>query len=78
MSSHIEQAAVDNRKCTCHPDDRPEPCPRKFATGHCWRSAVYDETRKAMVLLKNSDRSKVEELFLQYMKRVERALIGSF
>ena len=64
--------------CTCHPDDSPTPCQRKYATHHCWRSAVYDETRAALIELKNRDRSPVEEKILDYLKRVERALDGTF
>lgn len=69
---------VDTRTCTCHPDDRPEPCSRKFATHHCWRAAVYDETREAMIKLKGKDRSSIEQSLLDYLMRVERALDGTF
>lgn len=81
MSDHIEhfEAAMrDDRKCCCHPDDAPVPCPRKFATHHCWRAAVYYETREAVVALKNRDTSPAEQKMLDYLKRVERALDGSF
>ena len=72
------QAKPDNRTCTCHPDDAPVPCPRKFAAHHCWRAAVYDETRKHIAQLKNSDRSPVEQEMLDYFMRVDRALDGTF
>ena len=72
------EAKADTRTCTCHPDDRPEPCTRKFATSHCWRAAVYDETREAIVALKNSDRSPLEQKFLDHLMRVERALDGTY
>lgn len=72
------EAKPDTRTCTCHPDDRPEPCPRRFATSHCWRSAVYSETWEAMVRLKNQDRNPAEQLMLNYLMRVEHALDGTF
>jgi len=28
-----------SRRCTCHPDDRPWPCPRRYAYSEC--VAVY-------------------------------------
>lgn len=69
---------ADNRKCTCHPEDRPDPCMRKFATSHCWRAAVYEETREAIVALKNRDRNQMEQRFLDHLMRVERALDGTY
>lgn len=73
------EAQPDTRSCTCHPDDdRPRPCPRKYAIHHCWRSAVYDETREAIVGLKNRDRTVLEQEMLNYLMRVERALDGTF
>lgn len=72
------EAEEDTRACSCHPDDRPAPCTRKFATSHCWRAAVYEETFEAMIRLKNKDRNRGEEGLLNYLKRVERALDGSF
>jgi hypothetical protein len=77
----MDQAAEpkpDTRTCNCHPDDAPIPCPRKFATHHCWRAAVYDETRAAVVHLKNIDRNTAEQQMLNYLMRVERALDGTF
>ena len=71
----VEQAAkVDNRTCTCHPDDKPIPCPKKYATRECWRAAVYEETKRYVIGLKNRDRQPHENILLDYMKRVERAL----
>jgi hypothetical protein len=67
------QTAVDHRSCTCHPDDRPSPCQRRFAVSECWRSAVHAETMEAIVALKNRDMSMGEQDFLDYLKRVERA-----
>lgn len=29
---------MDFRPCTCHPDDRPEPCQHKYALGDCLRA----------------------------------------
>ena len=72
------EAKPDTRPCTCHPDDAPSPCPRKFATHHCWRAAVYEETRNAVVALKNRDRNTGEQATLDYLMRVERALDGTF
>ena len=72
------EAKADTRQCTCHPDDRPEPCTRKYATGHCWRAAVYADTREAIVKLKNRDRNTVEQMMLDHLIRVERALDGTF
>lgn len=77
----MDQAAEfkpDTRTCTCHPDDAPSPCPRKFATHHCWRAAVYDEARTAVIALKNRDRGPLEQALLNHMMRVERALEGTF
>lgn len=71
-------AHPDTRTCTCHPDDAPVPCPRKFATHHCWRAAVYDETRAEMIALKNVDRNPNEQKLLNYLMRVERALDGTY
>lgn len=36
-----EQAvpAVDNRPCSCHPDDAPKPCTRRHALGECQATA---------------------------------------
>lgn len=80
MAIPIEAACPeqDDRKCTCHADDAPIPCPRKFATHHCWRAAVYQETREAIIELKNRDTSPVELKLLGYLKRVERALDGTY
>lgn len=72
------EAKPDTRTCCCHPDDAPIPCPRKFATHHCWRAAVYDETRKEMIALKNRDRNTQEQIMLEYLMRVERALDGTY
>lgn len=72
------EAKPDTRTCTCHPDDAPTPCPRKFATHHCWRAAVYEETRAGVVAIKNRDRSPEEQRFLDYLMRVERALEGTY
>lgn len=72
------EAKEDTRKCTCHPDDRPEPCTRKFATSHCWRAAVYEETRGHVIKLKNVDRIPIEQEMLDYFMRVERALDGTY
>jgi hypothetical protein len=72
------EAKPDTRTCTCHPDDRPNPCTRKFATSECWRAAVYKETWDALIAIKSRDRSVEEERFLNYLKRVERALDGTF
>lgn len=63
------------RACSCHPDDAPIPCPRKHATHHCWRAAVYDETRKMVIALKNRDRQPLEQALLDYLMRVERAVL---
>lgn len=71
------EAKEDTRTCACHPDDAPIPCPRKFATHHCWHAAVYQETRAAIIELKNRDQSPAEIKFLDYLKRVERALDGT-
>ena len=75
---HFEATMEDARACTCQPDDRPDPCTRKFATGHCWRAAVYQETRGHIVKLKNVDRESIEQEMLDYFMRVERALDGTF
>jgi len=78
MMEQAAEAKADTRTCCCHPDDAPIPCPRKFATHHCWRAAVYAETFQAMVDLKNRDRQPHEQKMLDYLMRVERALDGSF
>ncbi len=72
------EAKPDTRACTCHPDDAPVPCPRKFATHHCWRAAVYAEVREGVVALKGKDRNTIEQEFLNHLMRVERALDGTF
>ena len=72
------EAKADTRTCTCHPDDRPEPCQRKFATSHCWRAAVYKDVRDEVIALKNRDRSTAEQEFLNHLMRVECALDGTF
>lgn len=72
------EAKEDTRTCTCHPDDAPIPCPRKFAAHHCWRAAVYTETREQIVLFKNRDRTPEEQKALDYLMRVERALDGTY
>ena len=64
----------DTRQCTCDPDDAPVPCPRKFATHDCWRAAVLVETQENIVRLKNMDRNRIEQLLLDYMMRVRRAM----
>ena len=74
----LAEHAVDRRACSCHPDDRPNPCEKRYAAGHCWRAAVYRETREAMIELKNRDRNPIQEAMLHYLKRVERALDGTF
>lgn len=78
MTDKAAEAKVGTRPCTCHPDDRPQPCPRKFATHHCWRAAVYVETIEAIVALKGSDRTQREQMLLDHLMRVERALDGTF
>lgn len=78
MTDQATEAKPDTRTCTCHPDDRPVPCPRKFATNHCWRAAVYEDARETIVSLKNRDRSYSEQEFLKHLMRVERALDGTF
>jgi hypothetical protein len=78
MDDQAAEAKPDTRTCCCHPDDRPVPCPRKFAAHHCWRAAVYEETRLAVIELKNRDTSTAELKFLDYLKRVERALDGTY
>lgn len=78
MIDQAVEIVPDTRTCNCHPDDAPVPCPRKFATHHCWRASVYDETREALVHLKNKDRSPTEQKILDYLMRVERALNGTF
>lgn len=77
MASHTS-AKADTRQCTCHPDDRPVPCTRKFATSHCWRAAVYEETKEGIIALKSRDRNKQEQRLLDHLMRVERALDGTF
>jgi hypothetical protein len=72
------EAKPDTRTCTCHPDDRPDPCPRQFATSHCWRAAVYKDVRDGVIALKGRDRSTSEQEFLNHLMRVERALDGTF
>lgn len=64
----------DARSCTCHPDERPEPCERKHASRDCWRSAVLKETQAHIVRLKNQDRSPEEQQTLNYLMRVREAL----
>lgn len=61
--------------CSCHPDDRPEPCPRKQASSECWRAAVYEETNQAIIDLKGRDRSELEQKLLDYFMRVRRAVM---
>lgn len=78
MMDQAADAKTDTRTCTCHPEDRPEPCPRKFATSHCWRAALYDEVREGIIELENRDRSQIEQTWLNHLKRVERALDGTF
>lgn len=77
-TAEAKEAKEDTRTCSCHPDDAPAPCPRKFATRHCWRAAVYEETRGAIIALKNRDRSPAEQEFLDHLMRVERALDGTY
>ena len=80
LNAEIEAclAVPDTRKCTCHPDDAPIPCPRKFATHHCWRAAVYAETREQLLLFKGRDRTPDEQMALDFLMRVERALDGTY
>jgi hypothetical protein len=68
------KADTDTRTCTCHPSERPIPCPRKFAFSDCWREAVYQETQRGIVTLKGRDRDPMEQLLLNYMMRVRTAL----
>ena len=36
-------AALDNRPCTCHPDDNPpRPCPQKYALSECILAALAE------------------------------------
>lgn len=72
------EAEEDTRTCSCHPDDAPVPRPRKFAAHPCWRAAVYEETRNSIVYLKNRDTTPSEQELLKYLKRVERALDGTY
>lgn len=74
MDDQACEAKPDTRTCTCHPDDRPEPCERKFATRDCWRSAVLAETQRHIVQLKNRDRNPIEQEMLNYFMRVRTAL----
>lgn len=72
------EAKMDTRTCTCHPDDAPVPCPRKFATHHCWRAAVYQEVRDGIGALRCQDRNTQEQMMLDFLMRVDRALDGTF
>jgi hypothetical protein len=68
------ETANHPRTCTCHPDDRPEPCTHQYATRDCWRVAVLSETQAHIVSLKNRDRLPVEQARLDYLMRVRRCL----
>lgn len=68
------EAKADTRVCTCHPDDAPVPCPRKYATHDCWRAAVLDETQTNIAYLKGRDRDQREQAWLDYLMRVRRAV----
>ena len=69
-----QPVAAPPRSCTCHPDDRPDPCQKKHAASDCWRAAVYAETRQMEIALRGRDRQPHEQALLDYVKRVERAL----
>lgn len=38
---------TDNRPCTCHPDEAPVPCQRKFAFSECVAAANATQTTEA-------------------------------
>lgn len=63
-----------NMNCTCPPDERPEPCERRYALRDCWRFAVLRETQDSIVELKSRDRNNAEQVFLDYLMRVKTAL----
>jgi len=79
MDGTITEAGqnVDTRTCTCHPSERPIPCPRKFAFRECWRAAVLDETQRHIIALKNRDRQPHEQALLDHLMRVRTALEGT-
>ena len=72
----MDERKTEPRSCTCHPNDRPEPCERKYALTDCWRSAVLQETQLYIVHLKNKDRQPHEQSQLDYLMRVRRAFDG--
>jgi hypothetical protein len=74
LAAMLEAALTHKRSCSCHPDDAPSTCPRKYATGDCWRAAVFAETQDYIADLKSRDRNIVEQMFLEYAMRVRRAL----
>lgn len=44
-----QQCAVNTdppRECTCHPDDRLTPCPKRHALSECWVEAIRCGTHK--------------------------------
>lgn len=42
LSTLPQQAATGERSCTCHPDDRPETCQKRYAATDC-QQAVTDK-----------------------------------
>ena len=68
------EAKPDTRACSCYPGEGPLPCPRKHALRDCWRSAVLEETERAIIALKSRDRHTNEQSLLDYLMRVRFAL----
>ena len=48
------KAGKDIRTCTCHPDDRPINCPRRFATSECIAAELKRETLFWLEVLANT------------------------
>lgn len=57
----MDEAAAETgvRSCSCHPDDRPTPCPAKHATTHCRAADLGRRLRFAITTAMNDDLSEV-------------------
>jgi hypothetical protein len=44
------RAVANHRPCTCHPDERPRPCAKRYALGDCLAEANAPETLRAELL----------------------------
>lgn len=52
----------DNRSCTCHPDEAPKPCQKRYALNEC-QAARIERLRAALRDISLMDKRHEHDLF---------------